>query len=60
MDVDMSIVLNLEIILDNLMLKFTFSSRPSKTELRVKSGALFPGRRAMVGYVCSAGQLVFK
>ena len=60
MDVDISIILNLEIILDNMILKFTFSSRPSKTELRVKSGALFPGRRAMVGCVCSPRQLVFE
>ena len=60
MDVDMSIILNLEIILDNMILKFTFSSRPSKTELRVKSGALFPGRRAMVEWVCSPRQLVFE
>ena len=29
----------------------TFSSWPSRTELRVKSGALLPGRRAMVGHV---------
>ena len=29
----------------------TFSSLPSRTELRVKSGALLPGRRAMVGHV---------
>ena len=29
----------------------TFSSLLSRTELRVKSGALLPGRRAMVGHV---------
>ena len=31
--------------------RLTFSSLPSRTELRVKSGALLPGRRAMVGHV---------
>ena len=38
----------------------TFSSLPSRTELRVKSGALLPGRRAMVGHVCSLGWIVLE
>ena len=36
----------------------TFSSWPSRTELRVKSGALLPGIRAMVGHVCSPRWIV--
>ena len=40
--------------------KLTFSSWPSNTELRVKSGALLPGRRAMVGHVCSLRWIVLE